>query len=262
MKFAILTASIIGFCAAAAACSSVQAAADAKLSIATGMDYNTGKYGGTQATDILYIPVTTKYQTKSWTMKLTLPYLQITGPGSAINIMNGVTIIPAPTNAPITRSGMGDVVAAATHNVYDGGATGLTVNLTGKVKFGTASRNQGLGTGENDYALQSELYQVTGNLTSFGTVAYKTYGSPPGYTLINGFYGTLGGSFRLKENTNAGALISAGQATTSTGSTRMETIFFVNNKFDRNLKAQGYVLKGLTNNVPDVGLGASITYIM
>ena len=262
MKYAILTASIIGFCTVVLTPSSVQAEEDAKLSIATGIDYNTGKYGGTQATDILYIPVTTKYQSKSWILKLTLPYLQITGPGSAINLINGVTIIPAPANTPITRSGLGDVVAAATHNVYDGGASGFTAKLTGKIKFGTASTDQGLGTGKNDYTLQSELYQVTGNLTSFGTVAYKVYGNPPGYTLNNGFYGSIGGSYKLKEKTNAGALITIGQATTSTGTTRMETIFFVNNKLDRNFKAQGYVLKGLTNNVPDWGIGASITYIM
>lgn len=235
-----------------------------KFSLETGMDYNTGKYGGTQSTDIMYIPVTAKLQNKSWKLKLTVPYLQITGPGSLISVLNGVDITGVPlTNTPITRSGLGDVVAAATHNAYHDDSSGLSVNLTGKIKFGTASKIKGLGTGENDYALQSELYQVTNNLTVFGTLGYKVYGIPAGvaYKLNNVFFGSLGSSFKFSQVTNSGILLNLGQKTTATGSSHVEAIFFASHKIDKNWKARGYVLKGITRSVPNWGSGATVSYL-
>lgn len=232
-----------------------------RFSLETGADYNTGKYGGTQSTDILYVPVTGKYQDKEWTLKLTVPYLRISGPGNVVAI-NGLGVTGAATaaNRP-TRSGLGDVVMAATHSIYNGGPSGLMINLTGKVKLGTASSSKGLGTGENDYALQSELYRTTGNLTTFGSFGYRVYGSPAQYSLNNTFYGSLGGSYRFAPETYGGVLLNGGQKITATSSSRLEALLFVNHKIEKNWKSQGYLLKGFTNSVPDWGLGATVAYL-
>jgi len=256
MKYAILAASLF----ASFATATVQLAhADesGKFSLETGMDYNTGKYGGTQSTNILYVPVTGKYQDKSWTLRLTIPYLRISGPS---NVINGVGLTGTTTSAITTRSGLGDVIASATHNAYSDATTGLLVNLTGKVKLGTASSTQGLGTGMNDYMFESDIYQITGDLTKFGIVGYKIYGSPAGYTLNNILYGSLGGSYKFDQETNGGMMLSLGQKTTTTGSSHIEAIFFVSHKLDKTWKAQGYVLKGFTNSVPNLGVGATIAY--
>lgn len=258
MKNAILAASLVALFATAPI-QTAYAEESGKFSLETGMDYNTGKYGGTQSTDILYVPVTGRYQAKSWTLKLTVPYLQISGPS---NVINGVGLTGAATNTSTTRSGLGDVIAAATHNAYNGGSSGLLVNLTGKVKFGTASSAKGLGTGKNDYSLQSEVYQVQGSLTSFGTVGYKIYGAPTGYTLNDIFYGSLGGSYKFDQETNGGMMLNLGQKTTAKGSSHIEAIFFASHKLDKNLKAQGYVLKGFTKSVPSWGVGATIAFLL
>lgn len=232
-----------------------------RFSLEAGADYSTGKYGSAQATDILYVPVTGKYQGKEWTLKLSVPYLRITGPGNVVAINGtGVTGVAAATNRP-TRSGLGDVVVAATRNLHNGGATGLVVNLTGKVKLATASRSKGLGTGENDYALQSDLFKVMGNQTVFGSLGYRLYGSPSGYSFNNVFYGTLGISRKLGPDLNGGVMFSAGQKITATSSSRQEALLFVNHKMAKNWKAQGYLLKGFTNSVPDWGGGASLSYL-
>lgn len=262
MKNAILAASLISSFVPAAL-QSAYAEEAGKFSLETGMDYNTGKYGGSQSTDIFYVPFTGKYQGKEWTLRLTVPYIQITGPASVISVMNGIALTgAAASNTPLTRSGMGDVVGAATHNVYNGGNSGLVVNLTGKVKLGTASVSQGLGTGQNDYALQSDLYQVKGSYTTFGTLGYKIYGSPPGYTLNNIFYGSVGQSYKFDQATSGGAMLSLGQKVISTGSSLVEAIFFVNHKLDQTWKAQGYFLKGFTNGVPDFGFGATVAHAL
>src|SRR6266446_7242895 len=36
------------------------------FSLTTGVDYSTGKYGGTSATDILYVPLTGAYEMDKW----------------------------------------------------------------------------------------------------------------------------------------------------------------------------------------------------
>ena len=50
-----------------------------QFGVGTGVDYSTGKYGGTTATDIVYVPVTGKYMTDDWLFKLTVPYISVTG---------------------------------------------------------------------------------------------------------------------------------------------------------------------------------------
>ena len=257
MKPAILATSLIALFATAPI-QTAYAEESGKFSLETGMGYTTGKYGGTQSTNILYMPVIGKYEGKSWTLKLTVPYLRVSGPR---NVINGVGVAGATTTAT-TRSGLGDVIAAVTHNLYNGGSSGLLIDLTGKVKFGTASSAQGLGTGKNDYSFQADLYQTTGNHTSFGNLGYKIYSSPVGYKLNNVFYGSLGGSYKFNQETSGGMMVNFSQKVTAKGSSHIQAIFFASHKLDKNLKAQGYVLKGFTNSVPSWGVAATVAYLL
>ncbi len=257
MKHAIFTTVLI----VAFVTSFVQLAhaeSEGKFSLETGMDVNSGKYGRTESTDILYVPVTGRYQGRSWSFKLTIPYLQITGPG---NVINGVGLTGAAATARTTQSGMGDVVVAASHTTYNDSASGVMVNLTGKIKLGTADSTKGLGTGQNDYAFQADLYRVRHDLTAFGTLGYRLYGSPVAYTLNNVFYGYFGGSYKFSQASSGGLMFNFSEKVVSTGSSHAEAIVFASHKLGEEWKAQGYVLKGYTNSVPDWGAGANITYI-
>jgi hypothetical protein len=257
MKNAILTAGLVTSFALFPI-HAAHAEADGKFSLETGMDYSTGKYGGTQSTDIQYVPFTGKYRSREWTLKMTVPYLRITGPS---NVVNGVgQTATSTTSTRTSRSGLGDVVVAATRNVYSGGAKGVMVNLTGKVKFGTADRAKGLGTGKNDYALESSIYQAFGDLTAFGTLGYKVYGSPAAYQLRNTFYGSFGGSYKYDHATSTGAMFIVGQKVSAISSSRAEALIFVNHKLAKSWKTQGYALKGFTRSVPSWGCGASVNY--
>ncbi|HEY0665754.1 MAG TPA: hypothetical protein VGD24_06795 [Gallionella sp.] len=248
---------------ASLAATAARADAAEKFGLETGMAYTTGKYGGARSTEMVYVPFTARYQVDAWSLKLTVPYLRITGPASAINLLNGVSLTgTAADAAPVTRSGLGDVQLSATRNAYNGGESGLVLNVTGKVKLGTASSSEGLGTGKNDYAAQSELFRVQERATTFGTLGYRVHGSPAGYSLRNVFYGSLGGSYKFDQALQGGAMLNLGQKATATGSQRMETIFFLNRRIDNAWKAQGYVLKGYTNAVPDWGVGATVTYLL
>jgi len=250
---------IAGAIAAMASLSSVAAAAaPGAFKLTTGFDYSSGKYGGSQSTDMLYIPITGHYETGRWLFKLTVPYLRVTGPG---NVVRGVGTLKTTTTTRTTESGLGDVVAGATYNVYAGtGAKPLFVDLTGKVKFGTADETKGLGTGKNDYAFQVDLYQSLGKFTPFGTIGYDVLGSPAGSTLNNVFYGSLGGTYKLAPKTSGGLLFSARQKASVTGAPQRDIMAFVTHKLDNRWKTQVYVDKGYADGSPDWEGGATISY--
>ncbi len=242
----------------ACAASSMAAYADepGKFSLGAGVFRTSGTYGGVQSTDIIYVPVTGEYQTGDWTFKLIVPYLKITGPG---NVLNGLGLVGnTNTTARSSRAGLGDVIAKATRKVYDGGASGFMVSLTGKVKFGTADPARGLGTGKNDYAFQTNVARMFGHLTTFGSLGYRIYGSPATYTLNNAFYGLLGGSYKFTPETHAGLMVFARQAVLVNGYQRREAMLFVNQKVDPRWKLQGYLIKGFAKASPDYGAGVSL----
>lgn len=249
-------------CAVAAlAALSGQAASAAEsgdFSLTTGLDYSSGKYGGTQSTDILYIPFTGKYETGPWSFKLTVPYIRITGPGGVVRDIGAFGTARATRT---TESGLGDVVAAATYNIYGSkGASPLLIDLTGKVKFGTADENKGLGTGENDYAIQVDLYKTVDKFTGFGTVGYKVLGDPVGVNLDNVFYGSLGGSYKFTQQTSGGLILDLREKASASGAPQRELTAFVSHKIDKAWKTQGYLVQGFADGSPDWGAGAMVTY--
>ncbi len=250
---------ITGVIVAITSLSSVAAAAPGTFKLMTGFDYSSGKYGGSQSTDMLYIPITGRYETGRWLFKLTVPYLRVTGPG---NVVRGVGTLKTITTATrTTESGLGDVVAGATYSAYTGtGTHPMFIDLTGKVKFGTADETKGLGTGKNDYAVQVDVYQSLGKLTPFGTIGYDALGNPTGSTLNNVFYGSLGGSYRFTAKTSGGLLFSLRQKASVTGAPQRDMMAFVSHKLDKKWKTQVYLDKGYTDGSPNWEGGATISY--
>lgn len=243
--------------AALAATAALPAAAEPGFSLTTGLDYSTGKYGGTATTDIWYIPFTGKYEADKYTLKLTVPYLRVTGPGNVVKDVGQVRGGAATTRT--TQSGLGDVVAAGSYNIYDGGMNGALMDVAAKIKFGTADETKGLGTGKNDYALQADLYQTLGKNTVFGTLGYKVLGSPAGVTLNNVFYGSLGASHKYSQETSAGLILDLREKSSAIGHAQQELTAYVSHKLGKTWKAQAYAVKGFSNGSPDWGAGAMFT---
>ena len=158
------------------------------FSASVGADYSTGKYGSTSSTDVVFVPFQANYQTGAFTYRLTVPWIRVTGDGSIVpgglggsgsgsggtigafgcaadnrsgatkpeddGPCAGVTTTTSTAASRSTQSGLGDVVAAISYNVFDGGDKGFIVDLTGRVKLPTASETKGLGSGKTDYAAQ------------------------------------------------------------------------------------------------------------
>ena len=238
------------------------AAQEGSFSVGGGFDFSSGDYGTSSTTDIFSIPVFGKYETGPWIFKLTVPYIQISGPGNVIPGVGRVNAVRGnPNAAPTTsntESGIGDVVAAVTYNVYSRGASDPVVDLTGKIKFGTADENKGLGTGENDYSAQVDVYKSYGQFTALVTAGYSILGSSAAIPLDNVFYGSFGGVYKFDNRTSGGVILDLRQAASATSGSRSEATAYVAYKLSDVWKAQAYVLKGFADGSPDYGLGATI----
>jgi len=247
---------------ASALCLTGQAAlADDSSGLSVGLDYSTGKYGGSDKTTIWYLPVTGKYSVDALTLKLTVSYLQITGPSNVVATGAEAVQLGPQTGGRSTHSGLGDVIAVASYNVLDDRAHGLLVDVTGKIKFGTADDTEGLGTGKNDYAIQGDVTKsVTPSSSVFGTLGWKDLGDPPGVDFKNPWYATLGGAYKFTPETTGGLSYDYRQRVITGGGPINELMGFVTHKISTTTKLQGYLVKGFSTGSPEWGAGVVLNW--
>lgn len=225
-----------------------------ETTLSLGIDYSTGDYGGSESTDILYYPLILKHETGPWIGKLTVPYIHIKGPGDVIPDIGRVGSFIQPQR---TEQGLGDVVASLTRAVYS--SDSLLLDATGKVKFGTADEDRGLGTGENDYSLQVDGYVPAGKVTPLATLGYKVFGDPSGYDLDNVWYASAGFTYAAQARLSTGAIFDYREPSSSRSEARRELLLFVSRKFQPGWALQGYALRGFSDDSPDWGAGAILS---
>jgi hypothetical protein len=244
-----------------------RAATDGETSIILGAEYTSGDYGTSSKTKIWYFPVTLRYETDANAASVTVSYLNVEGRGDVVVSGGGggmgmgsqtVQRTSALTGTR-TNSGFGDVILTGSHKLS--GTASSRIDLTGKIKLGTADETDNLGTGENDYAVQLDFEKDADSNTVYGSAGYKILGDPPGTDYNNVFYGSIGFSHKLDAVLAAGLSLDAQQAALSGGSRQSEITLFLNNKLDKKTKLTGYFLKGIANGSPDWGLGVTLKLI-
>ncbi|MEI7036872.1 transporter [Fulvimonas yonginensis] len=250
-------------------------AGDGRFSVGTGANYSTGKYGTDTSTDIWSVPVTASWQNDRWTLKLTVPYIGISGSGDVIpgagSVNNGNPRgrgrgrggngAGGSTAGTGSASGLGDIVASAGYELFSSADHSAGLDLTGKVKFGTADANKGLGTGKNDYGLALDTYKVSGDWTVFGGVGWMKYGSSQYIRLQNGFNANVGAGLRLGDTDDVGAYYYYREKIAEGGAAQSELTAYWNHKIGADWRLQSYVMGGLADGSPDWGVGATVKYL-
>src|SRR5262247_3422668 len=92
------------------------AAADDLVTWSVGAEYSSGDYGAPQKTEIFYVPFAVKYETGPWAYKLTVPYVEMTGPGNVIGAGGDRIVVPGVNQPRRTASGLGDIVGGVFYN--------------------------------------------------------------------------------------------------------------------------------------------------
>ena len=240
------------------------AATDGETSVILGAEYTSGDYGTSSKTKIWYFPVTLRYETDINAASISVSYLSVEGRGDVVVSgggggmgMGSQTVKRNSTQTGTrTDSGFGDVILTGSHKLS--GTASSRIDLTGKIKLGTADETDNLGTGENDYAVQLDFEMVAASNTVYGSAGYKFLGDPPGTDYKNVFYGSIGFSHKLDAARAAGLTYDAQQAALSGGSGLSELTLFLSNKLDKKTRLTGYVVKGFSNGSPDWGLGVTL----
>ena len=245
--------------------------------LGVGADYSSGKYGTPFETEIWDVPFSVGYEADRWSVKLTVPFINISGADNVIpgvgRVLNlnphgrglglGLGLGGSGSTPIVTKgsaSGLGDVVAQATYGLVRDDAAQFGLDVTGKIKFGTADENKGLGTGKNDYGLNLDAYKGFGAWTVFGGAGYTKYGSSTFIPLHGGWNGNLGAGYRLDAGNTVGAYYYYRERISDSGFQQSEGTAYWNHRFGDNLRLQTYALAGFSNGSPDWGVGASVKY--
>ncbi len=231
-----------------------------RLKVSTGLDYSSGAYGGTLDTEILFIPLSVEYETATWRVKATLPYISIEGPGGVTGGPDGPIIIgPGDPNAVTKQSGMGDVVLQASYLFAPSSSDLPYLEVTARVKLPTASENKGLGTGKTDYFIQADVFKTVGNFTPFGTIGYRIAGDPAGFDLNNTAYASAGLGYKFSPGLSGGVIVDYRQKSSDFSSERLEVVPYAVIKSGGNWSLNVYGVIGLADGSPDTGIGLQIS---
>jgi len=123
------------------------------------------------------------------------------------------------------------------------------------VKLGTADRAEGLGTGENDFSFGADVYKTIGGTTLFAALGYTIFGDPPGFPLNNGFYWSLGASWKLPPRETLGLSLDGRQAIAPGSGDQRELVGYWTRALESAWKVQAYFLVGFADGSPDWGGG-------
>jgi hypothetical protein len=234
-------------------------AGDYGFSVGVGGEYSTGDYGGGDSIDESYVPVNFIFDSPRVTARVTVPYLAVRAPeGTVTEGPDGEGVIG---EGPVTtESGVGDVIAALT--VYDVlvlSQGDFAMDLTGKVKLGTASADDGLGTGEEDYLLEASAFRFFDRFTLLGLAGYAVRGDPTGVDLQDGFYGSMGGTWRTGEDSRVGLFYDYRQSSVDGSDAPQEISATWFSLLGSQWGASAYVLAGIGDSSPDWGAGLAFT---
>ncbi len=141
--------------------------------LSSGYFTSVGDYGGDEDTTLASAPTSVRLCNDTWGFKLTVPWVQIDGPG---NLRSG-----DPGGSQVSddsrNEGLGDVTLDLTYSYRFGS---WFSDWTLKTKYPAADEDKGLGTGATDYELRLELAHRWGAWTGFGHIAYRQRGEIKG----------------------------------------------------------------------------------
>jgi len=181
--------------------SETDAASDTSVSLASGLDYSSGKYGSLRATDITVALSDVTLKTGDFQFTAALPYITITGPAFLVVGAGGVPIVVNPgRTADKERRGWGDLNVSGTYSVPSTLTDDFQVDLTGRIKLATGDQNQGLSSGETDFGFAVDVSRQIGIWAPFVSFGYRVPGTPTAYSLVSAPSFSVGTSLQLGDH--------------------------------------------------------------
>jgi len=233
-------------------------AVDSTVTLGSMPSYFTGTFGTNTTTNITYIPNYIKYKFDDISIKVTVPFIIVQSNGVAVS---GGTVIGTGKGVSKTESGLGDVWLEGKYTLPHVLGSGFDFIPYSKIKFATASRSKGLGTGENDFELGMGVRtRFASRWFPFARVGYRFVGQPSG-RVLNDILTYRAGVSYAPDRTNVFTILFSGRQPSQPGfASASEIIAAWNYKIKSELGLQAFADKGLSNGSPDYGFGGGLTY--
>jgi hypothetical protein len=244
----------------------------ATFSMSVNPEFATGKYGGTTDIEDRYFGLGLRYETKAWTFKATLPYMQTVSDRAFTRVDQGqihcrrsgteCTQDPVSVTTGIekkTQSGLGDVGASATYHLPEM-PSGLSVDFIGRGKFNTAPASSSLGSGRNDLSLATGVSYDLISWEPYAEAGYKWRGKSDDSDLLNQGFAVVGAKFFVGNASSLDVSYDVRAKSYADEPAAKSVALSISTRFDRNWKLEGYYIHGLTDVVADRVVGISMGY--
>jgi len=243
--------------------------------LSTGLEYEQGDYGTPYTTSVWRLPFNYNWRHGDFSFFASLPLLYAESDG-LITVSNKTShrhggpmsgsmpgSMPGSTIASTgeTASGIGDIRLAGSYFFPADYRNELVYRVTGIVKFGTASSSEGLGTGENDFALEGGAVKYIDEYIVSATLGYEINGDSDIYNYNDVFYGGVGVTKLLSGNRQAGVTLSASEAVTPVGEKPLLVTGFYRQPVSGRARYLSFFAgTGLSDGSPDIILGMDILF--
>ena len=237
--------------------------ADTMISI--GNERTSGSYGLENDTDIKTTSFITQYTEDAWRFTINIPHISVKGDGSVIPGSSiggsglGFNPLQTSTTSLVERqSGLGDITTSISyafppkHNEY------MFYELTGVIKWGTASASQNLGTGENDYSIDLFSVYEKHDLKPFLTLGYLTIGDTSLVDYNDVFFATAGMMYQMNSKTLISLAYDYQQASVDGTDDGKIAKLLVTQQFNKKWAANIYMINGFSDSVADSGIGFTL----
>jgi hypothetical protein len=161
-------------------------------------------------------------------------------------------------SAKSSASGLGDIDMYASYQLPTK-SSDTTYHVTGRLKLGTADADKGLGTGENDYAIEGGLITQYEKVFLFGNLGYQISGDSATVNYNNVWYANAGTTYPMDTTRSLGAMLAVSQAATPGFDSPAQLTMFYNQDLNKQRSLYFYILFGLSDGSPDSGAGVNLT---
>lgn len=258
------------------------------LRFSTGINYSKGDYGELTDTKVVSAPVSLKYSKDNFSIRVSVPYVRIDGPGSLIQTPegrdggsgsggrtdnsgpgsansgsgsggSGDVEVDRSSGAPISsrRSGFGDIVIASAYS-FDLG-NDFYIDATGKVKLPTASKSKRLGTGKVDVTAALDFVKEFGPTTFYVHGRRKFAGNSAAVPLRDTWGAGAGASVRAGNGVIVGADYDWQQSSIVGNQASSEVTGWASFRLAKGFNMSVFGSTGLNSNSTDFAGGLSLS---
>lgn len=248
--------------------------------------YSSGNYGTDATSSFLYVPLSVRRFFRDGDVAIVIPFVSMTTTG-AVTLVGGQPTQTLPDScfsnsgqgkpedrpecqglAPggvqgqkVTNSGLGDIILRGRYYLVEEKDWVPLVAITGRLKLPTADASRGLGTGEMDEGVGTEISKRLGaNWLTFFDGGFNIIGRPEGRNLRNQWWYDVGGGYYFTKDLLGSVYFEEYRSLVSGNQNIRDVFLGMNYRASSEWRFSGGVAVGLSNGAPDYVLSVGTSY--